>query len=357
MQITNYDVLIESSDDDTFCLSHENHFGNKRFEVLLNIHQACYSKAKGQNHQEECNRVVNALIHIVSQQCEPNGRFLERVLNIVEGEDEWKEIGQEQTAHRLHRALSMYDRRLNKIFHGETVETTYDEQDAALKRRRRGSYAKLRRSISESMLNTGKKNSSFNLELFDFDTLDLEQVQKMDVVFSVFNNVVSVSTLIQNPGCARFQVSIDVTTSRYNSSTSSDDRLSIVHGLLMTVQNDWYGRFLIQEPTGFRLLPDLEARDMVAQALGEELPSWRVPEGVPSAASQGLPIAKKFGLSGLAQGVATLRSAAIQSLKQRKQKKEITNRMGKFAKGNSDSNLMKASGGSMPRKGIFFIAS
>ena len=357
MQFTNYDVLIESSDDDTFRLAHENYCGNKRFVVLLNIHQASYSKAKAENHPEECERVVNALIKIVSQECDPNGRFLEHVQEKVEGEDEWKEIGKEQAAYRLHQAFSMYDYKLNKIFHGETVETTYDQQDAALKRRRRGSYAKLRRSISESMLNTRMQDPSFLQELIDFDCLDLEEVKEMDVVFSVLNDAVTVSATIQNSGCARFVVSIDMVAAGYVSSTSSDERLSIVQDLVLTVQNGWGGRFLIQEPSGFRILPEPEAQEIVAQALGGTFlsPSPN-PEPVPSAAPFGLPIIKSFGFSGFARGVASFRLAAIHSLKQRKEKKEIANRMGKFAKGNSDSKLIKGNGGTIARNGIFFMA-
>ena len=357
MQFTNYDVLIESSDDDTFRLAHENYCGNKRFVVLLNLHQASYSKAKAENHPEECERVVNALIKIVSQECDPNGRFLEHVQEKVEGEDEWKEIGKEQAAYRLHQAFSMYDYKLNKIFHGETVETTYDQQDAALKRRRRGSYAKLRRSISESMLNTRMQDPSFLQEIIDFDCLDLEEVKEMDVVFSVLNDAVTVSATIQNSGCARFVVSIDMVAAGYVSSTSSDERLSIVQDLVLTVQNGWGGRFLIQEPSGFRILPEPEAQEIVAQALGGTFlsPSPN-PEPVPSAAPFGLPIIKSFGFSGFARGVASFRLAAIHSLKQRKEKKEIANRMGKFAKGNSDSKLIKGNGGTIARNGIFFMA-
>jgi hypothetical protein len=352
MNITNYDVLIEASADETFRLANETHVGNKRFEVFLNLHKESYSKANAQGRHDACDSIVETLIDIVCHKCVPNGRFLERMSNKdpVEGEDEWMELGEGNRARlRVHQALSMYDVRINKIFHGESVEaTTVDEQDAALKRRRRGSYARLRRSISESMLNTGSiepssmNNAKISYDFkypetslhhklsYDFTMINEEDIEDMDVVFSSASP--ELSSIPQNAGKARFEIMINMRTQGYVKSTSCEEQLSIVKDLVQMVKNHWKGRFLLHEQDSFRLLDDaLEAQEYISRCLEKQTTHSSVPD-------TSEPLGKKSGIRRLSQGVQSLHLAAIQSLKLRKQKKAIADRMG-MLKGRSESAI------------------
>lgn len=343
LQITNYDVLIEWSDDDTFHLIDGNHVGNKRFEVFLNLHQDAYSKAKAQGRSEDCDRIVDTLVEIVCHKCVPNGRFLEHIKNPIDGEDVWLNLGEGHMASlRVHQALSMRDRSVKLIFHGASPEaTTIDDQDAALKRRRRGSYARLRRSISESILNTGFVEPSCTQQVSS-DNRIIQECNGMDVIFGPDSSALSSRT--QNIGSARFQIMIDTTTARYKASSSPDQRLLIVRDLIQVVHDHWKGRFLVEYQNDYQILDSANAEWAVAQSLGETLPlRCSVPDEAPSSSTFVYPITS--GFRRVSKGIAALRNAAVNSLRARKQKKEITNRMGMGAKLHSESNLMKKGDG------------
>jgi hypothetical protein len=194
MTISNYDVLIDGSYEHRFKLMDDDHVGNKRFEVVLNLHRTEYDNANSTQNQEEMERIVGRIITIVCRQCIPRGRFLEKVAVHLEGEPEWMDLGEGILARlRVHQALGgdshqhHYNDGGMSHHHDDTDSPTLhwamttnlsilpsnehssnnhnsnnhshhqhhnDEllDDSSYKRRRRGSYAKLRRSISESML-------------------------------------------------------------------------------------------------------------------------------------------------------------------------------------------------------------
>jgi hypothetical protein len=51
-------------------------------------------KAHREGSQDEMDKIVDKIIDIVCHQCVPNGRFLEKILIPVDGEDDSIELGE-----------------------------------------------------------------------------------------------------------------------------------------------------------------------------------------------------------------------------------------------------------------------
>lgn len=240
MTITNYDVLIDGSYEHGFRSMDDEHVGNKRFEVFLNLHRQEYEMAKINQNQGEMEHIVGRIIDIVCHKCVPKGRFLEKFAIRVEGESEWIDLGEGMLArHRVHQALGgdsnqhqyhhhhnndhgLHDNPMatpsmlwasmsnipalpsydlsssndndNNITNPYLPQQVQQQQpgrghldeimdDSSSKRRRRGSYAKLRRSISESML---VQSSNFRTGGGIFDTTN-------------HNNATSTTTALLRP--------------------------------------------------------------------------------------------------------------------------------------------------------------
>jgi hypothetical protein len=288
MQITNYDVLLDGGNEGAFQLIDTEHVGNKRFEVFLNLHKEEYEKARVARNQEEMDRIVVKIVDIVCHKCIPNGRFLEKAAIPIEGESEWMEIGEGELARRrLHQALNgdvsnKMPARSSKVFTKQDQKT-----DAAIsKRRRRGSYARLRRSISESMIfystlekvnNEGNGNINDNgggdnrqnhgnsskawvnlsrmpnptlIALPPAPTLSL---QPMDVVVAASRSSLA---NMGNPGNARFGILVSMHADNFVAAAGNNDkRREILNELKTVVQTHWKGRFLVTVLDDYQLLP------------------------------------------------------------------------------------------------------
>ena len=96
MEISDNDVLIDGDDDRGFKLIDDNHVGNKRFEVFLQLYQEEYNRAMLANSVGEMARIVDTILDIVCRKCVRRGRFLERV-SVDTGEEgmvsEWYQNG------------------------------------------------------------------------------------------------------------------------------------------------------------------------------------------------------------------------------------------------------------------------
>ena len=343
MQISNYDVLLEA-DERSFRMANENHVGNKRFEVFLNLHRETYQQARRRGDNSKCEQIVSLILDIVCHKCIPNGRFLERIreegmpsaTHPDSNDGEWVELGEGQLARaKIHQALqpdnsrSDTDRRSSKVFTGTASPSgspaeaarpsRRNDDDAAIKRRRRGSYARLRRSISESMLfhstpqasqpkehpsrapsDTYKWSSTMeeshnrgNSEFFlgtlsspfgslspavgesaapqrtmsgDTDGSHDEDIElsAMDVV--VASNRKGLANVAQNPGNNRFRVVLDMHCEQYCSS-NEEGRNKIVEELKNTVQTHWGGRFLINSLLGYETLSNRETNKAIHMIL------------------------------------------------------------------------------------------
>lgn len=442
MQITNYDVLVEASNEDgNFRLANEHHVGNKRFEVFLNLHKESYQDAKKRGDNTACENIVSKILDIVCHKCIPNGRFLERVTEFadgegggVEGEDQWMELGEGQLARaKIHQALNMGNatHRSSKVFTNTQAEKPKRREDDALKRRRRGSYARLRRSISESMLfhtsqqeqqkskqqqqkqpkhesNRSNTTAAAAAAAAADDDDDEVDVKPMDVV--VASNRKGLASSAKNPGNARFNIMIQIHADRYVNA-NEDERKTILEDLVNTVQKHWNGRFLVRTLLGYEVLNQSEASKALNFALSNKQSTAApaaaasppaaaapvVPVHVPSLAqatfgadafngpadrpspSQMSPFTsplvptptaakapapslfgRAFGSSSTgasanfpnSQEIQSLRSAAVQGLKARKQKRAIMNRIGKGGKGGKNDSGM----GGQLSNGIFLMA-
>jgi len=245
MKITNYDVLIDASEDDSFRLLNDQHVGNRRFEVVLNIHREEYQNGSLNQDNDEMERIVGKIVDIVCHKCVPNGRFLEKVdFGVSEGEeDDFFDLGEGQLARmRLHQALGGKAPTL-EAYSNQRDETVADS--SASKRRRRGSYARLRRSISESMLFHSSIQEEDALKaVLDDDDDDSEAPviipHLMDIIFTESKKSLATTGM---PGNNRFQISLNMESQRFVNS-SPDERREILEELQTTVQTHWQGRFL-----------------------------------------------------------------------------------------------------------------
>mmetsp|Transcript_4964 Transcript_4964/g.7220 ORF Transcript_4964/g.7220 Transcript_4964/m.7220 type:complete len:303 (+) Transcript_4964:32-940(+) len=288
---------------------------------------------------------------------------------------------------RIHEALSSsiakMSHRSSKIFTHLPMETktTKDDrrqQDADLKRRRRGSYARLRRSISESML-FHSSDSARNHEITG--------VNKMDVV--LLKKSLSTSN---NPGNVRFRILIEMQQDIFVTADQAEKQ-EILDDLIRTVQRHWQGRFLQKSLDGYSIVQQANLKQVLTNILVNKtstaeppsifpasMPATEpislfstsinpepilsidilVPEPAPiSDPSPILPVSQNQNSSNvitrapILPDVESLRSAAVQGLKARQQKRQIMNRMGAGTKKNENGTSLQ-SNASM-NNGIFLV--
>lgn len=263
MKITNYDVLIDGGSEATFKLVDQEHVGNNRFEVFLNLHKEEYAREQAAGNQPGMDNIVEKIVDIVCHRCVPNGRFLEKVAIPIEGEDDWMELGEgELTRRRLHQALqggTAPSPRTSKMLSSQSTQAERRTDDFASKRRRRGSYARLRRSISESMLfhSTLEKKNQVNMinsvfmsaaELGE-EHASIQTPNPMDVVFTPSRNGLAATG---TPGNARFGILISMHAESFR---AAGDKRPTLNELMTTVESHWKGRFLVTSLDGYEELP------------------------------------------------------------------------------------------------------
>lgn len=157
-EITNYDVLADeisnpiSSEESEVGLSlaaHSYHVGNNRLEVMCNIHNQAYTDALGKGDEGKSADIVEKIMNIVQNQCEPKGRFLER-----NSKGEWKEVSTEKARKLVQQALGAVQGQTTgaPLTGGETAEDIKKKQEADAEKKRRRRSSLLRRSVSSSML-------------------------------------------------------------------------------------------------------------------------------------------------------------------------------------------------------------
>lgn len=262
MKITNYDVLIDGGCEGSFKLVDQEHVGNNRFEVFLNLHKEEYAKEQAAGNQQGMDIIVEKIVDIVCHRCVPNGRFLEKAAIPIEGEDDWMELGEGELARRrLHQALQggKEPTPRNSKMLSQTTQAERKVDEFASKRRRRGSYARLRRSISESMLfhSTLEKKNQVNMfnsvflaaaELGE-EHASIQTPNPMDVVFTPSRNGLTATGM---PGNARFGILISMNAESF---LAAGDKRPILAELMKTVENHWKGRFLVTSLDGYEELP------------------------------------------------------------------------------------------------------
>mmetsp|Transcript_29035 Transcript_29035/g.43869 ORF Transcript_29035/g.43869 Transcript_29035/m.43869 type:complete len:359 (-) Transcript_29035:89-1165(-) len=357
MQITNYDVLIGSAEDDSFKLLNEQHVGNRRFEVVLNLHREEYTKASSNGDNDEMERIVSKIIDIVCHKCVPNGRFLEKVDfgisaevgdNIEDGD--FIDLGEGELARmRLHQALGGKVPEPPEVVSSQEQENT--ERVSVSKRRRRGSYARLRRSISESMLfhSTNLQEEISSGDLDDEENGNGVISNPLDIIFS--ENRKSLAST-GTPGNARFHILLQMEAERFVEG-SLDERLTILDELKTTVQNHWQARFLVATSGSYKELPLNLVSDLITNLLLQgcsingnsntstsistlaDVPVLRPDmtrsvSAIPSMSQPATP-----GIGGRQASAPSFvpdaekhRNAAVEALKAKKAKRDIMNRVG-----------------------------
>mmetsp|Transcript_2487 Transcript_2487/g.3664 ORF Transcript_2487/g.3664 Transcript_2487/m.3664 type:complete len:350 (-) Transcript_2487:235-1284(-) len=348
MQITNYDVLIGSAEDESFKLLNDQHVGNRRFEVVLNLHREEYTKALSNCDHDEMERIVSKIVDIVCHKCVPNGRFLEKVdFGISEANDnvedgDFIDLGGGELARmRLHQALGGRVPATPEVVSSQVEENT--ERSSVSKRRRRGSYARLRRSISESML----FHSTILQEDITSEDLNVEDPvisNPLDIIFSEDrNSLASTGT----PGNARFHILLQMESQRFVEG-SLDERLTILDELKTTVQNHWQARFLVATPGSYKELPLNVVSDLITNLLlqggsngdsNASLAISDVPSPKPDVArsismtpSMSRPskpdTVRQASAPAFVPNAERHRNAAVETLRKKQAKREIMNRMG-----------------------------
>ena len=279
--ISDNDVLIDGDDARGFKLIDDDHVGNKRFQVFLKLYREEYNRAKISNSQGDMARIVDTILDIVCRKCIRHGRFLERVsYESTEGESksEWIDLGEGALArHCLHQALSQavveenteaepgeqqppfpsqyHYQTTNAEFAGAAEPRTLLMRDlsCSLKRQRRGSYTRLRRSASESEILRSLQNPTLlcNEQREDFNIVPSLQTSSishaltflpMDVVFASSRKTLAPTG---NPGNARLQIAVDMHASSFGKSDMTGKQ-RILDDLISNVQLHWEGRFLLQ---------------------------------------------------------------------------------------------------------------
>ena len=94
--VNTYDVLLRKhKNNHVEIMSFGNHIGNRRFQILLEIHRLSYNTAMQENDTSKCDRILHSIAHTICHNCIPNGRFFEQDLNSLNEDQElkWNNLG------------------------------------------------------------------------------------------------------------------------------------------------------------------------------------------------------------------------------------------------------------------------
>lgn len=316
--ISNYDVLVEPpipGMSTTFNLAKpQDHVGNNRLQVFLDLNRPAYVDAKQRSDLQECNKIVDAIVDTVCNKCVPRGRFLVcRTAAVSNGVPviQWHQIDESTVKELLHNVLnppaspekslsSSFTKSDDKpditpstatqslpepagVVSSEEIlssqlppisEGTAVDDDDGQKRRRRSSL--LRRSVSESHVglvsdNKKKLNRSGNdPSLFgsqeepaswkssqsaDKGTTSLN---RMDVILTPARNALDPNS--QSVGNNRLHILVAMSSGKYEQG-SIEEREEVLDEVIRTVNTFWMGRFMVEGPEGYQELNKDESRN------------------------------------------------------------------------------------------------
>lgn len=94
--VTKYDILLRKHENNHVeIMSFGDHVGNRRFQILLEIHRKAYNVAVGKQDSVECESILDDIVRTICHKCVPNGRFLEQDLSSTKAKTEpkWNNLG------------------------------------------------------------------------------------------------------------------------------------------------------------------------------------------------------------------------------------------------------------------------
>lgn len=94
--LNTYDVLLRKhTNNHVEIMSFGNHIGNRRFQILLEIHRLSYNATIQENDASQCDRILHSVAHTICHNCIPNGRFFEQDMTSWNENQElkWNNLG------------------------------------------------------------------------------------------------------------------------------------------------------------------------------------------------------------------------------------------------------------------------
>ena len=94
--VSNYDVLLRKHEDSHVeIMSFNDHIGNRRFQIFLDIHRSSYNDALLKNNLQECENILKTIAETICRSCVPKGRFLEQDLSKTDPNNvaQWSDLG------------------------------------------------------------------------------------------------------------------------------------------------------------------------------------------------------------------------------------------------------------------------
>jgi len=94
--LSNYDILLRKHvNNHVEIMSFGDHIGNRRFQVLIELHRQAYNMAMQRNDAMECERILEKVAHTICFECVPRGRFLEQDMSSqsIFDDSTWSDLG------------------------------------------------------------------------------------------------------------------------------------------------------------------------------------------------------------------------------------------------------------------------
>lgn len=307
-----YDVLVAPPSPglstEYSLTKHQDHVGNQRFQVLLNMNQESYRNSQKRGAVDECNQTVDTLVDTVCNQVVPRGRFLVSSSFVVGNAMptlQWNPMDDQVVKDLLHKVLKSTEPMANTVLSsssscdGNTCSSIaaaaasvkfslennealdveparafppplgQQRNDDGQKRRRRSSL--LRRSNSESMVGLMLDNR----KKLNHDAIGLRgrtqeeptswksassvgELNRMDVVLSPARDALDPSCM--SVGNNRLHILIVMKSGLFRGG-SIDQQEKILDETVETVYTFWKGRFLVEMQGCYEELPKGEARE------------------------------------------------------------------------------------------------
>ncbi len=312
--LSTYDVLVEPpilgvSTEYTLAKPND-HVGNQRFRVLLNMRQLTFGEAYKRQDNDECHRIVDELVDTVCNHVVPRGRFLVQ-RNMVNSSDTpnmtWEIMDDSLLKSMLHKILRRTEISSTAFLNScpdEISSFMFDEDEGAAprensngssraafvfpaplipmnidmghKRRRRSSL--LRRSNSETMMEMVLDNrKKLHLNVNDLrggikeeptswkSSSPAGHLNRMDVVLTPSCNALDPSCI--TVGNNRLHILSAVRSGQFRSGTL-DEQEKILDEMIETVCTFWKGRFLLEtEGGGYDEVSKPDAREAMRMIL------------------------------------------------------------------------------------------
>lgn len=308
-----YDVLVEppfpGSSTDYSLAKHNEHVGNQRFWVLLNMKRKSFGEAHMRHDHNECCRIVDDIIDTVCNQVVPRGRFLVSK-NVVVGDGmpvlKWEIMDISVLKLLVHKALepidiatptALTDRQDDvssfaamisqeglSFDNGDSTQTPFafppplscGNMEDGQKRRRRSSL--LRRSNSETMVgmvldnrkklhhNASDRRGGIQEEPASWKSVSpARHLNRMDVVFTPSGDALDPCCV--TVGNNRLHILSAVRSGQFRGGTI-DEQESILDEMVETVYVFWKGRILSgTEGDGYNVMSKEQAREAIRRIL------------------------------------------------------------------------------------------